>query len=375
MLGRFPEARWNSSLVPFSRCRCPWFRNQARLPGFELFTIFHTPIHPQISFLRSTTPLILMCILVLGVPLGRFALSFITSPWDLRLPLETSQRPITSYPSSPDNGPVSSSSYEAKIGIALIQMIISGLLRPEGFMEKLLMLALTFFVLKELALCPNGSMTIFSSGYHVSTLILKMPKEAGGALSSPRMVDSHSLEVVCGTMERPCQTIYPLNLMKTRLAPSKTTTHFRFVLTWTPSFLTATLTLTSFQSSWEFLGNPQRPSCSPTLFPFWVFDGTYQTKLSKLRRKRRVNTRRLLRTGFRVPRTPWTTSRSFTESYYTPASWQRQGVLTSPTWRPCWEPLLQILSLHTTHPKIPMTISNGGSTPSAPKTFSQNPWS
>src|ERR1700678_1237601 len=367
--GCFPGTRWKDSLVPFSRRRYPWFRNQAKLPGFEPFTIFHTPIYPQVSFFRSTTPSILMCTLAPGVPSGRFALPSTTFPQDLRPPLETSQRPIAPYPSFPNNGPVSSPSYEVKTNIALILMTISVLLRLEGFMGKLLMLALTFFVLKGLVLCLNGLMTTSSSGYRVSTSILTMPREADGARSLPKMVGSHSLEVVYGTMEKPCQTICLLNLMKTRLASSKTATLIQFVLTWTLIFLIATLTLISFQSNWGYLGNPQKPFRSPTLFPFWVFAGTYQTRLSKLQKKRKINTKMPSRIGFHVPLTPWTTSKSFTENYYMPASWQRHDVPNSPTLGPCWEPSLKVLSLHATHPETPMTTSCGGSAPSAPKNF------
>ena len=196
-----------------------------------------------------------------------------------------------------------------------------------------------------------------------------MLNEPFGIPSSPRMAGSHSLEAVCVTMGRLCPTISLQNLMKTLLTLSKIAHPTPFVPTLTLPFPTAMLTLTPFQSNWAFPGSPPRPSHSLVWSPSWASAGIYQTRQLRSRKKRRINTRTQSRNGSRRPPIPWKRSRSLTASYYTPASWHQQDVLTSPAWKPCWGLPLQVLLFHTTHPKAPMTISSGGSAPSAPKGF------
>jgi hypothetical protein len=155
-LNCFLKLRLNNSLAPSSPLLCPWFQNQAKWPSCELFTISPTPIPLQAAFPQLTIPLILTYTLAPGAPLGQSVSPFTTFLWVFRPLSEMSQRLTASYWSFLSSGWVLLSNYKAKTHIVSTPMITLVLLQLGAFIERSLMLELTFSVLRGLALYLNG---------------------------------------------------------------------------------------------------------------------------------------------------------------------------------------------------------------------------
>jgi hypothetical protein len=100
--------------------------------------------------------LILTYTLAPGAPLGQSVSPFTTFLWVFRPLSEMSQRLTASYWSFLSSGWVLLSNYKAKTHIVSTPMITLVLLQLGAFIERSLMLELTFSVLRGLALYLNG---------------------------------------------------------------------------------------------------------------------------------------------------------------------------------------------------------------------------
>jgi hypothetical protein len=167
-------------------------------------------------------------------------------------------------------------------------------------------------------------------------------------------------EVAFGTKATPCPMDAQKSLTKTWPLPCETLPMPQHALQTKLSIHTPTTTSMTSQKNWAYLGRFPRPSPLDLLCHTSVSVGTSTRVLWQSQRRRNSNTSTQLRNGRKNPHMHWQRYRGYMVSYSMSPWSSLLGAHTLPTWKPCFQASIIVLSCHTPHPATRLTTLNGG---------------
>jgi len=206
----------------------------------------------------------------------------------------------------------------------------------------------------------SGLTTTYFSGSVDATLTHTTASDVHGAKPSPSMGGEYTKEVAYGTRATPCLMDAQKSLMKTWPLPCETSPAPQHTLQMTLFTHMPTTTLTTSQKSWAYLGKSPRASPSDPWFLTSVSVGTLTHAPWQSQQRKSSNISMRLRNGRKNLRMHWQRYKGYTVSYFTSPWSSLLGAHTSPTWKPCFQASIIVLSCHTPHPATHLMTLNGG---------------
>jgi len=196
----------------------------------------------------------------------------------------------------------------------------------------------------------SGLTTTYFSGSVNATLTHTTASNVHGAKPSPSMGGEYMKEVAYGTRATPCLMDTQKSLMKTWPLPCETSPMPQHTLQTMLFTHMLTTTSTTSQKIWAYLGKSPRASPSDLWFLILVSVGTSTCILWQSQQRKSSNISMQLRNGRKNPHMHWQRYKGYTVSYFTSPWSSLPGTYTSPTWKPCFQASIIVLSCHTPHP-------------------------
>ena len=367
---------WRLSWAPFKLRRYHSYQKPLSLASTGQFTTFpsRTTPHPKPS--PSTLALTAKSFRAHGER---------SKPWPSSLHVfpQTPKRQYAMWPRrtgpfqpTPRSGQAWSYAYRKRISLQSMSATTSAYRQPEACMERWQMQVRTFSEATASALSQSGSTTTSSSGFPAKPFQRITHHAPNGAKRFSNRAGASRTAVDSGTGERTSLMTRRRSLTRIAGLRSEISQKTPPAMWKTNSSHMQMRTSTSSPIVWASDGKRPRPYPLGRKFRTWASFGISRRARSAYWRTRGPSIWRPSRNGRTSAPTICSKHSSYMGSFTTPPRSSSPAVLTSPAWRPCWPPVIVVLSYRAPHPGTLQAIWNGGSSGLASQTSppqSRNP--